>query len=337
MPGAGKIVPVYRIRIETERKQEQHMDISLGLTVANQVAIMVIMISIGFFCYKKELLTEAGVKSMSAILLNVVTPCMLINAYQQDFNSELAVKFLTAAGAAVLLHLIMIAIALIVFKKQEIPMVKKANTFMSVYSNCGFMGLPLLNAALGDEGVFLGSAYLAVFNLLYWTQGAYVFSGDKRDMLSKKAVLNPGVIGVLTGLVFFFGRIKLPGIIGTTVSGIAALNTPVAMFVIGAFLAKTKVKSALRNPNVWLVTVLRLLAFPLLSLGVLFVLTKAGITDTLTAMAVLLQVAAPCATVGSLFAVKYGYDPTYASEVIAISTLVSMITIPLMAFAGGIL
>ena len=313
------------------------MDFSLGLTVANQVAIMVIMIAIGFFCYKKELLTEAGVKSMSAILLNVVTPCMLINAYQQDFNTELAVKFLTAAGAAVLLHLIMIAIVLLVFKRQENPMVKKVNTFLSIYSNCGFMGLPLLNAALGDEGVFLGSAYLAVFSLMYWTQGVYVFSGDKRDMISKKAVLNPGVLGVLIGLIFFFGRIKLPGLIGTTVSGIAALNTPVAMFVIGSFLAKTKVKSALKNPNVWLVTVLRLLVLPLISLGVLFVLTKTGIADPLAAMAVLLQVSAPCATVGSLFAVKFGYDPTYASVVIAISTLLSMITIPLMAFAGGIL
>ena len=313
------------------------MDFSLGLTVANQVAIMVIMIAIGFFCYKKELLTEAGVKSMSAILLNVVTPCMLINAYQQDFNTELAVKFLTAAGAAVLLHLIMIAIVLLVFKRQENPMVKKVNTFLSIYSNCGFMGLPLLNAALGDEGVFLGSAYLAVFSLMYWTQGVYVFSGDKRDMISKKAILNPGVLGVLIGLIFFFGRIKLPGLIGTTVSGIAALNTPVAMFVIGSFLAKTKVKSALKNPNVWLVTVLRLLVLPLISLGVLFVLTKTGIADPLAAMAVLLQVSAPCATVGSLFAVKFGYDPTYASEVIAISTLLSMITIPLMAFAGGIL
>ncbi len=313
------------------------MDFSLGLTVANQVAIMVIMIAVGFFCYKKELLTEAGVKSMSAILLNVVTPCMLINAYQQDFNTELAVKFLTAAGAAVLLHLIMIALVLLVFKRQENPMVKKVNTFLAIYSNCGFMGLPLLNAALGDEGVFLGSAYLAVFSLMYWTQGVYVFSGDKRDMISKKAVLNPGVLGVLIGLVFFFGRIKLPGVIGTTVSGIAALNTPVAMFVIGSFLAKTKVKSALKNPNVWLVTVLRLLVLPLISLGVLFALTKTGIADPLAAMAVLLQVSAPCATVGSLFAVKFGYDPTYASEVIAISTLLSMITIPLMAFAGGIL
>lgn len=313
------------------------MDFSLGLTVANQVAIMVIMIAIGFFCYKKELLTEAGVKSMSAILLNVVTPCMLINAYQQEFNTELAVKFLTAAGAAVLLHLIMIAIILLVFKKQENPMLKKVNTFLSIYSNCGFMGLPLLNAALGDEGVFLGSAYLAVFSLMYWTQGVYVFSGDKRDMISKKAILNPGVLGVLIGLIFFFGRIKLPGLIGTTVSGIAALNTPVAMFVIGSFLAKTKVKSALKNPNVWLVTVLRLLVLPLISLGVLVIFTKTGIADPFAAMAVLLQVSAPCATVGSLFAVKFGYDPTYASEVIAISTLLSMITIPLMAFAGGIL
>ena len=313
------------------------MDFSLGLTVANQVAIMVIMIAIGFFCYKKELLTEAGVKSMSAVLLNVVTPCMLINAYQQEFNTELAVKFLVATGAAILLHLLMIVIVRLLFKKQENPMLKGVNTFLLIYSNCGFMGLPLLHAALGDEGVFLGSAYLAVFSLLYWTQGMYVFSGDKRDMLSKKAILNPGVLGVLVGLVFFFGRIKLPGLIGTTVSGIAALNTPVAMFVIGSFLAKTKVKSALKNPNVWGVTVLRLLVLPLISLGVLFLLTKTGIADPLAAMAVLLQVSAPCATVGSLFAVKFGYDPTYASEVIAISTLLSMITIPLMAFAGGIL
>ena len=93
---------------------------------------MVIMIAIGFFCYKKELLTEAGVKSMSAVLLNVVTPCMLINAYQQEFNTELAVKFLVATGAAILLHLLMIVIVRLLFKKQENPMLKGVNTFLSI-------------------------------------------------------------------------------------------------------------------------------------------------------------------------------------------------------------
>lgn len=305
----------------------------LGITVANQVAIMVIIIAVGFTCYKLKILNDAGVKNISDILLFIVTPCMLVNAFQQEFKEELVRNFLIAAGMALLLHLVMILIVTLVFRRVKSDETRKINTFSAIYSNCGFMGLPLLSAALGKEGVFLGSAYLAVFCILYWTHGVYVFTGDKRSMFAKKAILNPGVIGVIIGLILFFARIQLPQILGTTVSGIAALNTPLAMLVIGAFLAKTKIKSAIANINVWFVTALRLLILPVLALIILWVAK----VESLTAMAVLLQIACPCATVSSLFAVRYGYDPTYASEIISISTILSLLTIPLIAFFGAVL
>ncbi len=303
----------------------------IGLAVANQVAIMVIIIAIGFFCYKIKLLTDAGVKNMSDILLFVVTPCMLINAYQQDYTSDMAKKFLLSAGMALVLHLVMITVVTLIFRRERSEELRKINIFSSIYSNCGFMGLPLLSAALGTEGVFLGSAYLAVFSILYWTHGVFVFTGDKRSLIAKKAVLNPGVLGVIVGLILFFCRIKLPSLIGTTVSGIAALNTPMAMLVIGAFLAKTRLKTALKRINVWLVSGLRLLLLPLAALLIL----KLFHIPSLVGMAILLQISCPCATVSSLFAVRYGYDPTYASEVISISTVLSLLTIPLIAFLGA--
>ena len=115
----------------------------LGITVANQVAIMVIIIAVGFACYKLKLLNDAGVKNISDILLFIVTPCMLVNAFQQEFKEELVRNFLIAAGMALLLHLVMILIVTLVFRRVKSDETRKINTFSAIYSNCGFMGLPL--------------------------------------------------------------------------------------------------------------------------------------------------------------------------------------------------
>ncbi len=302
----------------------------LGLTVAYQVVIMLLLIIVGYFCYKKALLTDEGVKNLSTLLLMVVTPCILIDAYQRDFEMALVKQFLIAAGVSLLIHAMAIVGAELVFRKEKNPGNAKIQKFAMIYSNCGFMGIPLLNAALGSEGVFIGSAYLAVFNILYWTHGVYLYTGDKKILLSKKAVLNPGVLGMAAGLLLFFFQIRLPGVIGTAVASIADVNTPIAMLVIGTFLAKNDLFKALKNGKVYIVSALRLIAVPLVVVLVLKLLH----VDEFTATAILLPAAAPAATVGSLFAIRYKLDPVYASQIISISTVLSILTIPFIAMLG---
>lgn len=303
----------------------------LGFTVGYQVGIMFILIIIGFIVYKVKLISEAGIKDMSNLLLMIVTPCVLIESYQREFDSELAKQFGIAVLLSIAVHIIAIVVAKLVFAKQKTPELKKITSYTSIYSNCGFMGIPLLSAALGSEGVFLGSAYLAVFCIFYWTHGLFLYTGDKKYFLSKEAILNPGVIGVVIGLVLFFTGVELPDIIMAPISGLAALNTPLAMIVIGSFLAKANLGRALRNPGVYLVSFARLLLIPMLVLILLFV-TK---TDKLTGTAILLQAACPSAAIGSLFAVKYGLDPVYPAEIISITTILSIITIPLIVFISS--
>jgi len=304
--------------------------LELGMTVAYQVVIMLLLIVVGYFCYKKALLTDEGVKNLSTLLLMVVTPCILIDAYQRDFEMAMVKQFLIAAGVSVLIHAIAIAGAQLVFCKEKNDGNAKIQKFAMIYSNCGFMGIPLLNAALGSEGVFIGSAYLAVFNILYWTHGVFLYTGDKKILLSKKAVLNPGVLGMAAGLLLFFLQIRLPGVLGTAVASIADVNTPIAMLVIGTFLAKNDLLKALKNKNVYIVSALRLIVVPL----VVILLLKLLQIDEFTATAILLPAAAPAATVGSLFAIRYKLDPVYASQIISISTVLSIITIPLIAMLG---
>lgn len=297
----------------------------LGLTAAYQVGIIFILIFVGFVMKKKGQIGDGGVRDMTNILLNAVTPCVLISAYQKPFEPRLAVGLLRCAGFAVLTHAAAILIATLIFRKEETKRYR-INIFCSVYSNCGFMAIPLLHALLGDEGVFFGSTYLAIFTICYWTHGVVAYSGSMKELSFRKAFLNPGVLGTLTSVLLFVFHIRLPGILAESVNYVAALNTPLAMIVLGTFLAKVNLKKAFLNPALYGVSFLRLILIPAVSL----ILAWALRMNTLEAQSMLLPALCPSATVSTLFAARFSLDAEYSAELVAITTLFSVLTIPLM-------
>ena len=192
------------------------------------------------------------------------------------------------------------------------------------------MAIPILSSVLGADGVFYGSSYLALFTFFYWTHGALVYSGSIKNLSSKELFLNPGVIGTLIALLLFLFKLELPVIVNDTVDGIAALNTPLSMIVLGTFLAKVNWKTAFFNPSLYLVSFLRLILIPLISVFLIVGMNLIFPVNTLIARSVLIPAACPAATVAALFAAKYGSDAAYASELVAISTLFSVLTLPLI-------
>ncbi len=298
----------------------------LAYKVFIQVIIMFILILLGFILTKLKVIDENGKAQFSEVLLTIVTPCVIINAFQVDFEINLVKGLLLAFACSILIHVFAILLGRLLYKNMPI------NSFAMIYSNCGFMAIPLLQAVLGNEGVFYGAAYLAVFNALVWTHGVYLYTKGK-DFSTKKLILNPGIISVVLGITLFFTRIKLPFILMEPIRYMAGLNTPVAMLLLGAFLAGVNFGSIFKNAHLYIVSFIRLLAIPLLGC---FILNLFDLEETVY-MAVLIPSACPIATMVAIFAQRYNKNRGLASQLVAINTVMSIFTIPVVVYISSFL
>ncbi|HHW45555.1 MAG TPA: AEC family transporter [Clostridiales bacterium] len=297
----------------------------LGFTaqVAIQVFILFLLIFTGLILFKTKLIDSKGVTYLVNILFYAVTPVLIINSFGQvKFSKESAASLAIVFACSVLAHSIGIIIGVIIFRNKGD---KTALLRTSViFSNCGFMSLPLAEALFKSQGVFLVSAYVAVNNLIIWTVGVKMFSGGKMSL--KKAFLNPGVIGILLGLPIFLFGIEIPAPIGAAFTHISNLNTPLAMIIVGCYLAEASLRPQKGDVLMWVTFLFRLIIVPVVSL-LLFLALRVGGT---TLSCVMIPVSAPTAASVMMFTAKYGGDTRLASRIVPISTLLSIITMPLI-------
>jgi len=203
--------------------------------------------------------------------------------------------------------------------------------FMVVFSNVAFMGLPVINAVYGTEGVFYTTLYNLPFNILIWTFGVMVLSRSNKESIGGdgkgvafKVLLNPGIIAVGIGFLMFLTSTRLPGPIHETLVLLGSLTTPLSMFFIGTILADMDIKDIFTNKNVFIGASFRLVIVPLIVLVFLKALKFEGIILGIPVIITAMPVAANC----SIMAAKYGSDYKFASQSVFISTMLSLITIP---------
>lgn len=293
------------------------------LTIVTKVAVMVILIAVGAAAAKVGWLSERGTAEITTLLVKLVTPCLIVNSLLGADKLTVG-EMLWAAAASAVAIVLAILISYCFFRKEP-PDRRKVLRFAVTFSNAGFMGLPLVQGIVGDQGVVYGSFFIAVFNLICWTYGYAMMSGGRISM--KTALLNPGVIGLVIGLPLYFLQIQLPEMITEPIAFISNLNTPLAMFVIGGYVARIDVRSFLTDMGVYKMSAIRLLLCPLAALLVLLLFRPE--TDLL--QTVVIQAAAPVAANTVLFAAEYGGDSELASKSVAVSTVLSILTIPIMA------
>lgn len=296
------------------------------LTVGTQVLILFAMIAMGFALSKTKMVNEAGVSGMTNTLLWAVTPCLVIETFCRSFEPDLAISLGIFALASALGILFAAGLAYLLYHRvfgKDAPIM----TFASTFSNCGFMGLPLAEALFGADGVMFASIFLVVFNVSQWTYGYAFLSGGK--MSAKKLLVNPGIIGLLLGLPLFIFSVQLPGPVTQILSSVADLNTPLAMIVIGCHLANTNLIKALSDKRVYAVCGLRLLLAPALSLLLVWLLP---IPLNSVALSVLcIELAAPTAATSVLIGTLCGHDGELPSRCVAISTILSLLTLPVIS------
>lgn len=299
--------------------------ISSFSAVAIQVAVLFILITLGFVCSKVKIFDEHTIKHVTRFILYFVTPCVIINSFNRDFDPDMAKKLLIAAGSSFLIHLLSIGLSYACIHDKDRSR-KNVLQYGIIFSNCGYMALPLQAAVLGPEGVFLGAAYVAVFNLFTWTFGLFLMSGQVSEIRIKKIVLNPGLLSIIAGVILFISPFKLPQIISSPVQHLANLNTPIPMLVIGFYLSQISSLKVLKDWKLVLGIFLRLVICPLLGLVILYLM---GIKGTVLA-AMVIAASAPTAANTTMFAGIYDKDTQTAVTMVAISTLFSIVTMPLV-------
>lgn len=294
------------------------------LSVILEVAVILILIVIGYFTVKKGMFTKESLGSITSFLLYIVTPCLIVSSFLSAESGKLdGWTLLLAAVLPALSIVISIALSYLFFRKEPSGR-RRVLRFSMIFCNVGFMGIPLVEGIVGSEGVLYGSFFIAVFNIFCWTYGYVMMGGGKVRL--KALLLNPGVIGLVIGLPLYLLDVPVPALFVEPVELISALNTPLAMIVVGGYIAQVKLRAFVSDLAVYKMSVLRLVVAPLLYLALVWLLRP----DETLLMSTVIQAATPVAANCVLFAVQYDSDAELASKSVAVSTALSVVTIPLL-------
>ena len=302
------------------------------LTVGHQIFILFILIGVGIISKKAGFLNETVVKGMNNIVLYFVTPCLMMVSFQRDKDPALTKGLIVATIAAFASHFLAIMLAHLVIHDKD-RATELILRFGVIFGNCGFMTLPIQQAILGPDGVFYGAMFIAVFNVILWTYGLKTMSAGEEKITLRKLILNPGIIGMLLGLILFLTQFRFPEVVEAPIEYIAGLNVPVPMFIIGYYLGSMKWKDLTKNPKQYLSIALRLIAVPLLTMAVMITFH----VDPTVFVAITIGSCSPVAAKAVMFATKYDKNPELGSEMVSVSTLLSLITMPVMISLGEVL
>lgn len=323
----------------------------MHLTVARQLFVMAVIVVISFFFSRKNKFGQKESQFLSRILLYVINPCMIVSTFDVDFDRE-KLKFLALAiGVSFAFHLVMIIMATLLFarkkslQEQSALQEQKARDALSkigiVFTNSGFIGIPLINGVFGGEGVFYLMGYILVFNILLWFWGEWIVTGAMRPL---KILANPNVIACAAGLVVFCVPFRMPYAAIEPLRMIGSCNGAVSMMLLGLLFAsfggdkseqEQKAAATIRAYARPLArdVALRLLACPLILLfATLFALRAFDFVHEIKLIMSVLFIAAAC-PVGmsvSSFAVVFKKDADYASLLVAVSSAACIVTIPLL-------
>lgn len=295
------------------------------LLVTGQVATLFLLMGVGFVLARLGKLNGTGLGQMSSLLLYVVSPCIVLDSFQQDSLPGPGALGISLAVFA-LYYVLILPLSLPLFPGQP-PERRSVLRFGAAYGNVGFMGMPLLLGVLGSEAGIYGAISIALMNIFQWTQGVVVM-GSRLSV--KKAIFNPGVLSLLAAVALYLLDIRLPGVLADSVSFLADLNTPLAMVIIGAQIASADLAATFTQPRLYAAAAFKLLAAPLLTALVLLPL---GLSPVLYCACVIVA-ATPTAGATSIFAQRFGRDTPAAAQLVALSTILSIVTLPLFATAA---
>ena len=319
------------------------------LTVLITVFSLLILLIPGFVLTKAKMLTQKAGDCLSVLVLYACQPALIFMSFQKKgFDSSIALNMVYVALLTLLVHLIIIGVVLVLFRNKNDDekkfKIKNVVKFATVFSNMGYMGFPFLQMLFTGtyeaDILIYGAAAVSIFNIFNWSFGLYLITGDIKEMSPKKAFLNPTFISIIIGLASFLiiktpivdianHMPKLDSFLEKFMNSVNMLGnsvTPLAMIIIGIKLANIKLNELLLNKWAYIACFMKLIVTSLISILVVAFIP----VDTIVKYAIFFCMSMPSATATSMFAIKYNSDSEFASVCVLLSTILSIITIPVM-------
>lgn len=295
--------------------------------VVKQMITLSLLMLTGFFANRFGILGRDAQKWMSKLIINITCPALILSSVTTSQRLENNRMVLIIFGAAIAYYLILPFLA----KGCALagPRNRRSEyTCMLIYSNLGFMGIPVANAVLGKEAILYISIFMAIFNISIFSYGIILLGGTGGGKLQFKKMINPGTVSAVAAVLLYLGSISIPTLLLEPITAMGNTTTPLAMMVIGASLANGKVRDLFTEKSMILFTVLRLLGLPLLAWVVCQIL---GVQDRLLAGALILISGMPVASNTVMLCTELNRDGDYIAKGLLISTLASVVTIPLIS------
>lgn len=291
--------------------------------VIKQILSLFLIILVGFYGRKKNIIDEALTKGFSKLLIEITTPLLIISSFSFSVNASMKGNLIKAFLYSLAIFIITPLFTRILFIKSD---KRKRNIlqFAMVFSNCGFMGFPIVESVFGQEGVIYASIFNLVFNLFVWTYGVVLFT-DVADVTEMKKVFkNPGIIAVFIGLFLMLFSIEIPSVLSSTIKMVGGLTTPISMLIIGSLLATTNFKLAVRDLSLYYGSIIKLLIIP----GVLYFIAVIFHENSTVIKCFILMQAMPAGAMATIFAENFDKEKEYAVMIVSFSTALSVLTIP---------
>jgi len=298
----------------------------LAIIVLNQTVTMFILMAVGYILYRLKIMTNHCSRELSKVLITVVIPAVIIKSYAVEFSQEKLYRLGMACLASVAALVTAIVISFFLYGNR-----RRIENFGAAFSNAGFVGIPLVSAVLGQEAVFYVSIYVALLNLLQQTYGVMVMTQSTAYIKPKKVAANPILVSLVIGLALFFLPVQLPGILSDCIGYVAGLNTPVAMLVLGIYLAQENIRDIFTDLRLYLSSAVRLLIVPLVTVGVFLLLP----IPTDIKMVELIAAATPIGSNVAVFAQLHDLDYGYAAKLVCNSTILSIFILPIVVWIAS--
>lgn len=295
-----------------------------------QILQMLVILAIGGYAYKKELINNNGLKTLTNVLLEIVMPLLIFTSYQREYNTEQVKGLIISFFLSMFSIIIAIIISNIVIRKNDKRdyLVERMSI---MYTNCGFIGIPLMSALYGPLGVFYCTAFITAYNLICWSYGISMLVKLPLKEKLIKIITGRNMIAIVLGLVFYFLSIRIPETLLNPLKTIGSMNSPLALLIVGATIMKSPFKKVFLDLRSYYILIIHNIIIPII---IILLLTRIN-TSSLIKNVILIAMACPIGVISTTFSLKFNRDEKYASSLLGLSTIFSIVTIPLVIYINS--
>lgn len=295
------------------------------LIIVNGVISLFLIMLVGVYASKRKIITPQINKGLTNILLEITLPCLIVGSFIFDLDAQLKrniVKCFIYSPIVIIVTIILSYIALLPMKTSK----KIIMQFANVFSNCGFIGFPIIFSIYGGEGVIYASIFNMFFTIFLWTYGVILFNGKMDNKDIKKVLLNPAIIAVLIGLIIMIFNIKIPSVVYSTLNLVGGMTSPLSMIIVGVILGNAQIIVYLKDVSIYYSSILKLILLPC----ILIIISRLINDDSIVMKTLIILTAMPAAAMTSILAESFEKEKEYSAVIVFITTLFSLITFPLL-------